>query len=113
LLPEIASVSAWSSALFATATIFPSRMKSAPFSIRGPAAVKIVTFLINVGRDGKGLYVLGKGSAFGVDSAPGPGKARALSADARAGVGACEPDCFDDAQPAAPMASAIAATRRA
>jgi hypothetical protein len=88
-------------------------MKIAPFSMRGPAAVKIVTFLINVGREGKGLYVLGKGSAFGVESAPGPGSARALSADARAGVGACDPDCFDDAQPAAPMASAIAATRSA
>jgi hypothetical protein len=59
------------------------------------------------------LYVLGKGSALGVESAPGPGTAFTLSADACAGLGSCEPDCLDDAQAAVPIASAIAATRRA
>jgi hypothetical protein len=32
----------------------------------------IVTFRITVGDDGKGVYVLGNGSASGTDSAPSP-----------------------------------------
>jgi hypothetical protein len=36
----------------------------------GPAAVRTVAFRMTVARDAKGAYVLGKGSAFGVDSAP-------------------------------------------
>ena len=61
----------------------------------GPAAVKTVTLVISVGAEGNGVYVLGKGSAFGTDRAPGPtscpaeADAGALDADAvEAGVGA-------------------------
>src|SRR5690348_7431665 len=59
-------------ALFVTSTIFPSFITIAPRWIVGPAAVRSVTFLMTVGREGKGLYVLGYGSAFGNDRAPGP-----------------------------------------
>jgi hypothetical protein len=34
--------------------------------------VKIVTFRMTVGRDGKGVYVLGNGSASGAERAPDP-----------------------------------------
>lgn len=38
--------------------------------MRGPAAVRIVALRMTVGRDGNGEYVLGNGSARGVESAP-------------------------------------------
>jgi hypothetical protein len=49
---------------FATAII--------PFLIDGPAAVISVTLRITSGADGRGVYVLANGSAFGVDTPPGP-----------------------------------------
>jgi hypothetical protein len=56
----------------------------APFLISGPAAVRRLTFRITVVREGKGTYVLGNGSALGVDVAPRPTSACVLS---REGVG--------------------------
>jgi hypothetical protein len=57
-----------------TATIFPSAMEMAPFRISGPAAVKMFTFRITNGAEGRRWYVLGNGSAFGVEVAPRPGR---------------------------------------
>ena len=61
----------------------------------GPAAVRIVAFRITVVRDAKGAYVLGKGSAFGVESAPLPGArvgAVGVAARPAEGVAAGGPD---------------------
>jgi len=52
---------------------FPSRSRTLPFGIVGPAAVITVAFRMSVGREAKGAYVLGNGSAFGVEIAPAPG----------------------------------------
>ncbi len=70
--PSITTASAGAVTLAPTDSIFPSLRRIAPFVMRGPAAVRIVTFLMTVVFDGKGLYVLGNGSALGVDSAPRP-----------------------------------------
>src|SRR5712692_10433927 len=62
-----------------TAAIFPSRSRTDPFWIEGPAAVMIVALRINVVRRRNGWYVLGKGSALGIDVPPGPGGAGVVS----------------------------------
>jgi hypothetical protein len=76
----------------------------------GPAAVRIVTFRITVGVDGNGRYVLGKGSALGVELAPCPMPAVVLAAvSLLIGAG----DCFAtaDEQATAASTAAIAALR--
>ena len=72
-VPSITNASAGATIFVPTAAIFPSRNRIDPFAIVGPAAVNIVAFRISVVRRGKGLYVLGNGSAFGRDVPPGPG----------------------------------------
>jgi hypothetical protein len=70
----------------------------------------MVTFRITVGVDGKGRYVLGKGSALGVELAPSPMPAVVLAAlSLLAGAG----DCFAtaDEQATAASTAAIAARR--
>src|SRR4051812_41795358 len=69
-VPSMTTASAGASTVAPTATIFPSRTTRAPWGMRGPAAVRIVALRITVGREGKRAYVLGKGSAFGVESPP-------------------------------------------
>src|SRR5688500_1394302 len=69
-----------------TAAIFPSRSSTDPLRIAGPAAVRIVAFLMTVVREGNGVYVLGNGAAFGADRAPAT-----RSGDDGEGDGACEP----------------------
>src|ERR1051325_3381856 len=71
--PSTTTASDGAARLVPTAAIFPSRSRTAPFEIDGPAAVITVTLRISVVRDGNGLYVLGNGSALGTDTAPGPG----------------------------------------
>lgn len=56
-----------------TATIFPLRSRIDASCIAGPAAVRIVAPRMTVVRDVNGVYVLGKGFAFGTDSMPGSG----------------------------------------
>src|SRR6185312_6050566 len=118
--PPSACLMAGSSALLPTAAILLSRMSSAPFTMRGPTAVKMVTFSMSVGLDGNGSYVLGNGSALGTERAPGPAvdggvvslallEAAAVVA-ARAGAGACEAGA-DFAHPATVIASARASRR--
>src|SRR5688572_28112110 len=70
--PSITSASAGASTVAPTAAIFPFCMRIAPFLIKGPAAVRMLTFRITVIRDGKGTYVLGNGSALGAEVAPRP-----------------------------------------
>src|SRR6185312_1534349 len=53
--PPSACLIAGSSALLPTAAILLSFMSNAPFTIRGPTAVKMVTFSMSVGFDAKGL----------------------------------------------------------
>ena len=83
--PSITSASAGASTVAPTSAILPSRMSTLPLRIVGPAAVRIVTLRISVGRDGNGGYVLGNGSALGVETAPAnrpqdlPVAARALA----------------------------------
>src|SRR2546423_6465329 len=81
--PSITSASAGASTVAPTPAIFPFCMRIAPFLISGPAAVRMLTFRITVGREAKGAYVLGNGSAFGVDIDPRPPSA---VAESRAGV---------------------------
>jgi hypothetical protein len=71
----------------------------APFLIIGPAAVRMLTLRMTVVREGKGAYVLGNGSAFGVDADPRP---KSACVESRAGV--AEVVVWDgaDAQAAAP-----------
>jgi hypothetical protein len=64
-----------------------------------------VAFLMSVTRDSNGRYVLGKGSAFGVEKAPSPGMARLAAVAAGAGDadgagGAGAPDRGAEAHPA-------------
>src|SRR6476469_967724 len=70
--PSITTASDGAVTLAPTDSIFPSFRRIEPFVILGPAAVKMVTFLMTVVFDGKGLYVLGNGSAFWAESAPRP-----------------------------------------
>jgi hypothetical protein len=70
--------------------IFPSATAIAPFRIIGPAAVMMLTLRITSGVDGKRVYVLGKGSAFGNDVDPRPLFAAAESLSLT-GDGRCEP----------------------
>jgi hypothetical protein len=66
----------------------------------------IVTLRITVGRDGNGAYVLGNGSALGVDSDPLPNAARPAAGvvDEAAGEGAAVDvvGCGDGAAPGGP-----------
>jgi hypothetical protein len=60
----------------------------------GPVAVITVAFLIKVVRAGNALYVLGNGSAFGREVAPGPAEARladgsGLAVDGAGAVAGC------------------------
>src|SRR6185369_5204422 len=68
-----------------TAAIFPSRNRTLPPRMVGPAAVRTVTLRMSVARDAGTTYVLGKGSALGAETAPAPGGNRVVS---RAGAGA-------------------------
>src|SRR2546423_13757699 len=81
--PSITSASAGASTVAPTPGFAPCGMRIAPFLISGPAAVRMLTFRITVVREGKGAYVLGNGSAFGVDIAPRPTSG---VAESRAGV---------------------------
>jgi hypothetical protein len=76
-------------------------MRIAPFLMSGPAAVRILTLRMTVGRDGNGTYVLGNGSASGVEVAPSPTAAAVVSR----GVGDWVVCGFAAAQAAAPSRS--------
>ena len=52
--PSITSASAGELTVAPTAAIFPFWSRIAPFRIRGPAAVRMLTLRITVVRDGKG-----------------------------------------------------------
>ncbi|MGH7678747.1 MAG: hypothetical protein ACRENU_09795 [Gemmatimonadaceae bacterium] len=64
-----------------------------------------VAFRINVGRDGNGRYVLGKGLALGADTAPAPGAFRA--AVVSRGAGAAAGDRAVDGRAAGEHAAAV------
>src|SRR4051812_3804561 len=83
--PSMTTAPAGAFTVAPTATTLPSWSRIAPFVMVGPAAVMMVTFRITVGRDAKGVYVLGNGSAFGRLSAPRPG----CDAGGAAGVAVC------------------------
>src|SRR5688500_5745995 len=68
--PSITTASAGASTVCPTATILPSRIRIAPLRTSGPAAVKMCTLRMTVARVVGARYVLGNGSAFGVESAP-------------------------------------------
>src|SRR5690349_12668844 len=70
--PSMTTAPAGASTDAPTATSLPSRMSRAPLRMTGPAAVRMFTLRMTVGRDGNGRYVLGNGSALGVESAPAP-----------------------------------------
>src|SRR6476620_5471444 len=70
--PSITSASAGALTVAPTAATLPFCRRIAPFRISGPAAVKMLTLRITVVRDGKGTYVLGNGSALGVEVPPRP-----------------------------------------
>src|ERR1044072_2930677 len=89
-VPSITTASGGALTAVPTAAIFPSRSNTEPFTIVGPAAVIIVTLRISVARRGKGLYVLGNGSAFSIDAPPGPGEGAGEAAGAGEAVG-CGP----------------------
>src|ERR1035437_1481898 len=81
-VPSMTTAPAGAATVAPTETTLPSCMRIAPFRVRGPAAVKMFTLRITVGGDEYGLYVLGKGSAFGTLSAPGPGPVCAATGSA-------------------------------
>src|SRR5664279_4469864 len=72
-VPSITTASAGAATLVPTATILPPCISTEPPTMRGPAAVRIVAFLMSVVFDANGLYVLGNGSASGSATAPLPG----------------------------------------
>src|SRR5688572_32726761 len=84
--PSMTSASCGALTVVPTAAILPSRSRTLPFRMVGPAAVMIVTSRINVARDAGATYVLGKGSALGADTAPAPGAGRPVSGRAAAVV---------------------------
>src|SRR5690349_16113685 len=115
--PSITTASDGASTLAPTLTIFPSRMSSAPLRMTGPAAVRMLTLRTTVVREGKGRYVLGNGSAFGVDSAPGPALPAREPPDVVVaapvvglvwGEGVCVAGCGRQAAAAASSATAVA-----
>jgi hypothetical protein len=53
--PSMTIASAGAFTLAPTAATLPSTMRTAPFRMRGPAAVRIFTFRMTVGRDGNGV----------------------------------------------------------
>src|SRR5215218_7193470 len=69
-VPSSTMASVGAVTLVPTSAILPSRRSRLPPRMVGPAAVRIVTLRINVGRDANGRYVLGKGSAFGSETPP-------------------------------------------
>src|SRR5689334_11915995 len=71
-VPSITSASAGAVTFAPTCAILPFVRSTAPLRIVGPAAVRIVTLRMTVGRDAYGRYVLGKGSALGAETAPAP-----------------------------------------
>src|SRR5262245_2209851 len=77
---SMTNASAGAATLAPTAATFPSRRHTAPFSMAGPVAVKIVALRMRVGRDGTGAYVEG--------NATGSAAAGAERAVAAAGVAA-------------------------
>src|SRR5690349_12027112 len=79
-VPSMTTASAGAFTLGPTWAILPFVRSTAPFRMVGPAAVRIVTFRMTVGREANGRYVLGKGSALGVEVAPGPGPATLVRA---------------------------------
>src|SRR5262252_9372978 len=92
-VPSITCASAGASIDVPTAAIFPSRSSTEPFAIVAPAAVMIVALRINVVRRGKGLYVLGKGSALGREMPPGPGGGAGDTCGEGEDCGDCESNC--------------------
>ena len=81
-VPSMTTASAGAFTVAPTETTFPSCMRIVPFRMSGPAAVKMFTLRITVGRDGYGVYVLGNGLAFGAESAPAPGPVCAAAGSA-------------------------------
>src|SRR5919109_1280499 len=111
-LPSITTASDGASTELPTATIFPSRIRIEPFSTRGPAAVRIVALRMTVGREGNGVYVLGNGSASGVESVPVRAPLRtALSAAGVAVVDGVRAVAPPDAQAVTAATSAIKTNR--
>src|SRR5437868_4585887 len=70
--PSTTRASAGGVTVVPTCAIRPFTSTTDPLRIVGPAAVMIVTLRITVGRDAKGRYVLGKGSALGAERPPAP-----------------------------------------
>src|SRR5256885_14383543 len=97
--PSITSASAGAFTVAPTAAIFPFCITVAPFLISGPAAVRMLTLRMTVVRDGNGVYVLGNGSALGVEVAPRP---TSVDAESRAGEAAVVVPERADAQAPAP-----------
>src|SRR5690348_8583542 len=110
-VPSMTTASAGASTDAPTAAIFPSRSRIAPLWTAGPAAVRIVTLRMTVGFDGRGWYVLGNGSAFGVEVAPSPAFAAdfVVLSELRCGEGACAAGA--ELQAAAMSSAASAAVR--
>jgi hypothetical protein len=54
-VPSMITASAGAATCLPTAAIFPSLSNSEPPAMRGPAAVRMVTLVMSVGRDGKGV----------------------------------------------------------
>jgi len=77
-VPSITTASPGALTFAPTAAILPSRSRTLPFRIVGPAAVRMVTLRMSVVRDGKGLYVLGNGLSFGTDTPPSEAARRAV-----------------------------------
>src|SRR6266542_1125029 len=89
-VPSMTTASDGASTVAPTAVILPFCTRTLPFRIVGPAAVMMLTLRMTSVRDGKGTYVLGKGSAFGRETPPRParfGGTESLLTDC-AGVGA-------------------------
>src|SRR5256885_13256563 len=92
-VPSMTIASDGAVTLAPTCAILPFTSNTDPLRIVGPAAVRIVTLRITVGRDANARYVLGKGSALGAENPPAPGlparaaaSRRAVSAGALAGA---------------------------
>src|SRR5579883_719797 len=121
-VPSITTASAGAAICEPTATTLPSRIRSEASCSAGPAAVRIVACWMTVTREGKGVYVLGNGSALGTESAPGPGAGVGPAppgdaAAARAGAGGApgvpparwDPGAHATASAATPIPSTVAA----
>src|SRR4051812_35731121 len=70
--PSTTTASAGGVTVVPNCAILPFTGTTHTFRIVGPAADLLVTLGITVGRDAKGRYVLGKGSALGAERPPAP-----------------------------------------